>query len=323
MEVIACPICGKPLQIDTHKENYIIECPRCGKIRDEIPSNFDSQIITISEGKLCGPGLKNLEDKGQEYAIYEGKTSFGKLEEESVIEAAQEPGIKMDSKGKQTISKASEFKSNIPEGTAIEKFDFDFSSNKPRPSRTTTRPKKTSVPKTPNASLKKQERGIPSKFPRIGNIRKMPPWQHFALFYGTIGIALLTLVIFTIYKVTRPSKEVITSTQGAQKIWNEANNYYLEGELYYKEASYNRSNKQQYQEKLKLSQVCYQKALEMGKQSWQYHIQELIQKENMSPKEAEEYANINHGGYQQKIDKWQQEYKKIQEEILALGKEKH
>ncbi|NUM33950.1 MAG: hypothetical protein HUU50_05370 [Candidatus Brocadiae bacterium] len=319
MEVIACPNCGKLLQYDTRKENFMIDCPKCG----EVPLLEDSQVITISEGKFCGPGLKNLEDKGEELLIYEGKTSLTKVHEESVIE-----GKKMDFKERQSLNPMNNaaFKAKIPTGTVEEKYDFEYKSNQPRTRQGAKERtiKRGSSGKTPNASLKKQERtpAVIKGTKPVSN-KKIPPWQHFALFYGTIALVLLTLVIFTIYKLTRPPKEVIVHSGGAQKVWNQAENYYLEGELYHKEASYNRGNKQQYQEKLKLSQACYQKALEMGKQSWQQHIQDLVQKENMSPKEAEEYAIINHGGYQQKMQKWQQEYKKIEEEIASLGKEKN
>ncbi len=326
MEVIACPNCGKLLQYDTRKENFMIDCPKCG----EVPLLEDSQVITISEGKLCGPGLKNLEDKaGEEMLIYEGKTSQNKIHEESVIEGFQGPTIKMDSRDRQSLNPMNNaaFKAKIPTGTVEEKYDFEYKSNQPSklrygPKERTVKRGSSPKTQTPNASLKKQERALPPKVPRPVYNKKTPPWQHFALFYGTIGIVLLTLIIVTVYKYTRPPREVIVHNGGAPKLWNQAENDYREGELYYQEASYNRANKQQYMEKLKLSQACYQKALEMGKQSWQQHIQDLIQKENMSAKEAEEYALINHGGYQQKMQKWQQEYKKIEEEIALLEKEK-
>lgn len=70
MRQIYCPKCGANTEYDPDTlQDLFLSCSQCGSM---IPL-MDSQVITIADGSMQGPGMRNLEEKEQDLVFQAGK----------------------------------------------------------------------------------------------------------------------------------------------------------------------------------------------------------------------------------------------------------
>lgn len=88
MRQVFCQKCQSNISYNSATlQELTIACPKCGS---QIPV-LDSQVITITDGSMQGPGVHHLNDKEQDLVVQGGKALLVKdnniTDSESVIEA--------------------------------------------------------------------------------------------------------------------------------------------------------------------------------------------------------------------------------------------
>jgi phage FluMu protein Com len=342
MEVITCPNCGKLLEYPkgtSRHASLTVWCPQCG----EVPLLEDSQIITISDGQFRGPGLFHLEENAEDISIHEGKIVSGKQkdtpdEEESIIKVETRPSVPVDN---------TSFKGNLASGTVEEKFDFEWKAeSKEVGHRPPTFTPAQGVTKNQGVQKRKTERIYRDRIPtrpgmekskpsdrlqstqrntkRIAGIKS--PWYYYAIFYGVPSGVIFLLMVLVCYKwgllnFLRPSRPLIVLV-GPHEIWKKAEESYSEAYVCYEEALVKRStDKKGYLEKLRKADQFYQKALELGQNSWEEQIKLVSEQKKLSKEEAEKYAQEHYGKFQEKMQLWQQKHRLVKQD-LSLVEEK-
>ena len=346
MEPITCPNCGRIIerQHSATQDPFSVWCPKCG----EVPLLEDSQVITISDGHLGGPGVSHLQEDEEDLKIYEGVISS--YEEEDIV-ANHEGWISFDVPSPSAMPNATvETKENFvwkDENQQEEKPQFEWKAESkevghafvasgskannvglPKPAATTPdmesqsyrSKRKPGARKTTDYQLRKTQRR------RVVKPSVSSPWYYYALFYGVSITIILVFVFYACYrallsKMFNPPARVVIGV-GAKEIWRKAEDNYAEADVNYREAhlSRDRQNREQYRQKLLQAQTLCSKALEMGKQSWEEQIKLLMEQKKISRSAAETFAQERYTTYRQKMQEWRQTFTAIHDELKALQK---
>ncbi len=312
---VACPKCGRKIEY-TPDRSFALSCPKCGKI----PPVEDSQVITISDGYVGGPGLRNLDDREQQLTIRDGRAIAQKdpnlLAEESVIDAGPKPTIKVDSPTLNPLNHPV-FQNKVTTATVEDQLVVETKKEvKPKPqptagpalrfkqqARTSVRPPQQARPIAPQHS------------------KKTPSIQRKALMRSYLILVLIALLLLAFIGMLvmlwlNREPNIAPAPVHYTDIWNKAEQSYQQGYISYQEAQIQRSVPKVYQQKLKLAQAQYMRALELGETSLKQQIDFCIQQNKMDPAEAEK-ATMN---YRQKLQDWQRDLQDIQNALSQASK---